>query len=254
MGPDGAIWGAEMLRVRYEHAEHLATLLPAALPGGDAAAQEPWRNLVARLFARYGPKEQWPLEYQTLLSNFPVKAVCAAISAGINAPNTSSAGRLFDAVAVALGIAPNRQSYEGEAAILLEHAASNYIHEHGVPEPMALYSKTATGNVKLTVLDPSSIWDALLSDISAQTPACGAARFQLGWADAWAEIVLNQGNETPIALSGGSFQNQLISNRIADNLENAGRRLLQHSTVPPNDGGIALGQLAVGLAIHKSGK
>ena len=138
--------------------------------------------------------------------------------------------------------------------MLMEHAASNYIHKHGAPEPLALYSKTATDNVKLTVLDPSSIWDALLSDISAQTPACGAARFQLGWAEAWAEIVLNQGNETPIALSGGSFQNQLISNRIADNLENAGRRLLQHSTVPPNDGGIALGQLAVGLAIHKSGK
>ena len=253
MGSDGEIWGAEALRVRYEHAERIATLLPAALPGGDAAAHEPWRNLVARLFDHYGPKEQWPQEYQTIVADFPVKTVCAAISAGINAPHASSAGRLFDAVAMALGFAPIRLSYEGEAAMQLEHAASNYINEHGAPEPVAFDSKTSKANVNLTVLDPFPIWDALLSDISSHTPACAAARFQLGWADGWAEIASNVDNETPIALSGGSFQNQLISKRIADNLQNAGRRVLQHSTVPPNDGGIALGQLAIGLAIHKSG-
>jgi len=248
MGSDGNIWGAEVLRVKYDHAERIATLLPAAMPGGDAAAQEPWRNLVARLYACYGSHEHWPQEYKTALIDHPVQTVCAAITADINAPAASSAGRLFDAVAAALGYAPARQSYEGEAAMWLEQAASSYINEWGFPEPLSFYGKSAHAAEGLHTVDPASIWDALLAEIQAGTPTRAAARFHLGWADIWANMALQQPAETAIALSGGSFQNQLISNRVADTLETAGRRVLLHSAVPPNDGGLALGQLAVGLS------
>ena len=101
------------------------------------------------------------------------------------------------------------------------------------------------------IVDPSPLWDALLVDIQAGLSQRAAARFHLGWADIWAGVALQLANEAPIALSGGSFQNTLISNRVADTLKNEGRRVIQHSAVPPNDGGIALGQLAVGLSLNR---
>jgi len=249
LGPDGDIWGAEVLRVKYDHAVRIATLLPAAMPGGDAAAQEPWRNLVARLYAHYGLHECWPPEYSTMLADYPVQPVCAAIEAGINAPFASSTGRLFDAVAAALGYAPTRLSYEGESAMRLEHAAVSYIKDHGLPEPLSLLCIPAGATQDVMMADPAPLWDALLQEIQTGQPQRAAARFHLGWADIWAQVALQQADETPIALSGGSFQNQLLSNRVADRLEKAGRRVILHSAVPPNDGGIALGQLAVGLSL-----
>jgi len=100
------------------------------------------------------------------------------------------------------------------------------------------------------MVDPAALWDALIEEIQAGMQHRAAARFHLGWADVWATLALQQPAATPIALSGGSFQNQLLSNRVTDTLETAGRRVLLHSAVPPNDGGIALGQLAVGLSLH----
>ena len=251
-GPEGDIWGAEILRVSYSNAERIATLAPAAMPGGDAAALEPWRNLVARLYAHYGSPEHWPAEYRAALADYPVQAVCAVIAAGINTPVASSTGRLFDAVAAALGYAPKRQFYEGEAAMRLECAAASYIGKHGLPEPLSFSCAPADATQEMVIVDPSAaLWDALLVDMQAGTPQRAAARFHLGWADIWADLALKVAGETPIALSGGSFQNTLISNRVADTLESAGRRLILHSAVPPNDGGIALGQLAVGLSLNR---
>ena len=98
------------------------------------------------------------------------------------------------------------------------------------------------------MVDPTPLWDALLQEIQAGKPDRAAAKFHLGRADIWAQVTLQQTDGMPIALSAGSFQNQLLSNRVADRLEQAGRRVILHSAVPPNDGGIALGQLAVGLS------
>lgn len=247
IGLNGEFWGAEMLRVNYDSMERIASLTPAAMQGGDAAAKEPWRNLVARLFAHYGSHEFWPQEYRTQLSNHHVEPVCAAILANMNSPVASSTGRLFDAIAAALGYAPIRQSYEGEAALQLQHAATNYMGTHGPPDPFTFRLEPADARQGLVEIDPSPIWDALRGEIKTDSPARAAARFHLGWADVWSQVALQSSNGTPIALSGGSFQNLLLSNRLVDTLESAGRQVLLHAAVPPNDGGIALGQLAVGL-------
>jgi len=130
----------------------------------------------------------------------------------------------------------------------LEHAAASYISEYGQPEPLSFI---CNADRDVVMVDPAPLWDALLQEIQADMPSRAAAGFHLGWADIWAQVALQHSDETPIALSGGSFQNQLISSRVADSLESAGRRVLLHSAVPPNDGGIALGQLAVGLAIYQ---
>jgi len=113
-----------------------------------------------------------------------VQTVCAAIEAGINAPVASSTGRLFEAVAVALGYAPSHQSWEGEAAMQLEHAAVGYIHEHGLPEPLSFMHTTASGNQDLAMVDPAALWDALIEEIQAGMQHRAAAKpiaFQSGY-------------------------------------------------------------------------
>ena len=133
----------------------------------------------------------------------------------------------------------------------LECAAASYISKNGLPQPLSLSCAPAESAQAIAIVDPSPLWDELLADMQAGMPQRAAARFHLGWAHIWAGVALQVANETSIALSGGSFQNTLISNRVADTLENAGGHVIQHSAVPPNDGGIALGQLAVGLSLHR---
>ncbi len=254
MGDDGGLWGAEMLQATYGSAIRLATLLPAPLPGGDAAAYEPWRNLVARLHQTFGSIEDWPIYFKDLLKRHPAGPLVAAISAGINAPKASSAGRLFDAVASALKLAPARQSYEAEAAMRLEMAARRWIDRHGPPAPFNVaptLQEIAGG--QMIIVDPSSIWRVLATDMEANGADCSAARFHVSWAKVWAHIAGEQTNDNSIVLSGGTFQNQLLAEMTARELEGKGKTVLEHRDIPANDGGIALGQLMVGLARHQGG-
>ncbi len=123
MGENGALWGGECLRVNYRECEHLGGLPAVALPGGDLAAKQPWRNLLAQCL-RFVPEWQNYSETASVQQqNWSVLA--RAIERGINAPLASSCGRLFDAVAAALGCAPATLSYEGEAACALEALAAS---------------------------------------------------------------------------------------------------------------------------------
>ncbi|HGT8345191.1 TPA: carbamoyltransferase HypF, partial [Escherichia coli] len=131
MGENGALWGGECLRVNYRECEHLGGLPAVALPGGDLAAKQPWRNLLAQCL-RFVPEWQNYSETASVQQqNWSVLA--RAIERGINAPLASSCGRLFDAVAAALGCAPATLSYEGEAACALEALAASC---HGVTHPV----------------------------------------------------------------------------------------------------------------------
>lgn len=251
LGEQDRLWGAELLSVTYGAATRLATLLPARLPGGDAAAYEPWRNLAARLYQAFGSPEAWPSRYKSLLEAHPIGPAVGAMRAEINSPPASSAGRLFDAVAYALELAPARQSFEAEAAMLLEMAARKWTDKNGPPSPFAfnlLHERTTGG--PMTIIDPAPIWEIMEADMDAHGADYAAARFHISWAQVWAAIARERADDRPIVQSGGTFQNQLLADLTAGELERAGNSVLQHHEIPANDGGIALGQLVIGLSRH----
>lgn len=228
LGSDGTVWGGEILFADYCGYERLDWLRPVPLPGGQAAQREPWRNLMAQLDAADLPVERF-------LSSKPVAALRAAIAKGVNCPLSSSCGRLFDAVAAAIGIAPERQSFEGEAAMALETLARR------APD---------VGAYRFDGLDPTPMWHALLTDIDrGEAAEAMAARFHAGLADAFAERarhLAKRHGTVAVALSGGCLQNATLLEALLERLD--GLTVLTHSTTPPNDGSLALGQAAVAVS------
>jgi hydrogenase maturation protein HypF len=260
-GSDGTLWGGELLRADYQDCTRLAWLRPTPLPGGDRAAREPWRNLVAQLHTAFGWQtacDQWPwLKDLRGLAAAPVDGLLRMIDGGFNAPLSSSTGRLFDAVAAVLGIHPERLAYEGQAAMALEALASTRLQAAATPPPEDALGdggypfarmKTAAG----IQLDPSPMWQALLDDRShGAAPARIAARFHHGFAAALAslagELARAQSLDT-LALSGGSFHNRILLEAVIGHAQAAGLRVLTQRQVPANDGGIALGQALIAAA------
>ncbi len=230
-GDDGTVWGGEWLLCDYGGFERLGFLKPVPLPGGGAAQLEPWRNLLAQLDAA-GMSET----ADRILQHRPLATLRAAVAKGINAPLTSSVGRLFDAVAAAIGIAPDKQSYEGEAAMTLETLARQAGAEDGYP--FAVEGQT---------LDPAPMWRALFADLAAEVPQpVAAARFHAGLADAACDLATDLADRcgaAAIALSGGCFQNATLLEMCLTRLSD--RTVLAHSLTPPNDGCVALGQAAI---------
>jgi hydrogenase maturation protein HypF len=259
-GEDGTFWGGEFLLADYRQAKRLATFKPVAMPGGAQAAREPWRNLYAHLMAEMG----WPsfamnfaeLEAHQHLAQKPRATLDAMIKNGINAPKASSCGRLFDAVAAALGICRERQGYEGEAAARLEALvdAATMAEDDALAYPFTIPRLKEND---LPYLEPLAMWNALLGDLILGTPApIVAARFHKGLAKAIAGLALKlarrDGEEGPrfdtVALSGGCFQNKVLFEDVVRRLEADGFTVLSHAKVPANDGGLALGQAAVAAA------
>lgn len=231
LGRDGTIWGGEVLLGEYSDFERVAHLAPAPLPGGDHASREPWRNLLVRLDqAGLGARAE------ALLAGYPVDVLRQAVAAGVNAPLSSSAGRLFDAMSAALGICGERQSYEGEAAMRLEALAERA----GVVAPYPFGQDGA-------VIDPAPMFAAWAERDEA--PKVAAARFHEGLAAAFAasaRALVETGRAEAVALSGGVMQNALLQAALMRHLE--GVPVLLHHGVPANDGGLALGQALVAAA------
>ncbi|MDR3535424.1 MAG: carbamoyltransferase HypF [Acetobacteraceae bacterium] len=249
-GTDGTVWGGEILLCRYEGFRRLARLRPVPLPGGTLAVVEPWRNLVAQLDAAFGaPEADACLARLGAATAKPLGLLRQSVARGLNAPLSSSCGRLFDAVAAALGIAPDRLSYEGEAAMTLEALAA----EAG---PQSPYPFAVSGDVlmdeTLQEIDPAPMWAALLGDLARSTPApIVAARFHAGIAEAVCGLAIDlaaRHSVHTVALGGGCFQNRILSDRCEDRLRAAGLTVLVPAAVPANDGGLALGQVAVAAA------
>jgi hydrogenase maturation protein HypF len=235
LGRDGTVWGGELLLGDYRGAERVAHLAPAPLPGGDAAQREPWRNLLMRL-------DQAGLSdlADRALAGLPLDPIRRAAAAGVNAPPSSSAGRLFDAVAAALGLAARTQSYEGEAAMLLEALAA----PEAEPYPFG------PGPGRGPAIDPVPMFRALAGDLADGTPpALISARFHEGLAEAFAapaRRLVETGAARAVALSGGCLQNARLLGALARRLTAV--PLLLHARVPANDGGLALGQAAIAAA------
>jgi len=222
-GPDGTLWGGEVLRCDLREFERLAHLDPVALPGGAAAIHEPWRTAAAYLemAGRPVPFPGWP-------ALRPVLAV--------NAPMSSGMGRLFDAAAAVLGVR-DRVSYEGQAAIELEQLAGD---EAAEPYVCAIEDGVIAG---------ADLIAAAHDDLAAGRPRTQiAAAFHEGVAAAAASACAAAGDPRLVVLSGGTFQNVRLLRSLRLRLEELGFRVLSHARVPPNDGGISYGQAAVASA------
>lgn len=240
-GPDGTVWGGELLLAYWRGYRRIGRLHHLSMPGGDAAAREPWRMAAAALVATFG--SQADALTDRLFGGVPAERrapVLAMARRGIHAPLTSSAGRLFDAVAALAGVRDHNR-YEGHAAMELE----------------AKIEPGETGAYPLPQ-DPDGVWDstaliaAVVDDVARGTDAGRiAARFHNGLAAGVAAACGRAREETGVGvvvLTGGCFQNRRLTERARSILETDGFEVLTHRRVPPNDGGIALGQAAVALA------
>jgi hydrogenase maturation protein HypF len=230
-GPDGTVWGGEILVADLDGFERAAHLRPVALPGGDAAVREPWRMALSHLVAAGLPPDRIAR---------PARAtVEAMMRTGVNTVPTSSAGRLFDALASLAGVR-DEVSYEGQAAIELEALA--------VDDGDAPYAVALTDGAPFA-LDAAPLVRAVVADVEAGTARGAiAARVYASLAEAIAcacDRVRGRTRLETVALSGGCFQSALLTQRVADALERRGFLVLLHERVPPNDGGIALGQAAI---------
>ncbi|MGD9785430.1 MAG: carbamoyltransferase HypF [Hyphomicrobiaceae bacterium] len=260
LGSDGTIWGGEFLLCEYGGFERLACLKPVALPGGAAAVREPWRNAYAHLMAEMGWTD-FKMNYGELplfdrFSSMPRQVLDQMISSGTNSPMSTSCGRLFDAAAALAGLAWQQQDYEGQAAMLFEAA----LDRAALSEPDDLiypFNIPTLAGQGIPYIEPLWAWRALLGDLILKTPVGTiSARFHRGLAHAivrLAERLAKKRDVSTIALTGGCFQNATLFELVHHGLERTGLIVISHSQVPANDGGLALGQAVVALAIHQQG-
>ncbi len=258
-GSDGALWGGEFLRADYRDFERLGTFKPVALLGGARAMREPWRNLYAHLMAEMG-WARYRMNYGELaltefLEALPRPTLDAMLKTGTHAPPASSCGRLFDAVAAAMGICRERVSYEGQAAIELEACIDpRTLHEEddALAWPFGIPRLRGSG---LPYIEPLAMWQALLGDLILDTPrGVMAARFHKGLVRAIVHMVRKlttaDGERVldTVVLTGGVFQNRTLLEQVAARLRAEGYRVLTHRQVPANDGGLSLGQAVIAAA------
>lgn len=242
-GEDGTVWGGEFFLVTEDGEERFAALAPFQLPGGEAAVREPRRSALGALFARYG-EEAFAMGDLAPLREFPradLGVLADMLRRGLNAPVTSSAGRLFDAVAALCGLRQVSR-FEGQAAMLLEFSARE--SGEAAAYPMALKPRPGDEVSPRHVLDWRAMLDAVVADVRAERPAGEvAAAFHAGLCEGIVSVARLVGAPR-VLLTGGCFQNRVLLEGAVVRLRAAGFLPFWHQRVPPNDGGIALGQIA----------
>jgi hydrogenase maturation protein HypF len=240
-GDDGTVWGGEVLLAGYTGFRRYARLSPAPLPGGDAGVANPCRLALARLWAAGLP---WDADLPCVTACAPdERAVLQRqLTGGLACVPTSGMGRLFDAVSSLAGVC-HRAGYEAQAALELEAAAAS------------VWGADTAAYAFAGGLDPAPVLGALITDLRRGTPAAVlAARFHRGVARAVAEVCRRARQDTglaTVALSGGVFANALLEEECARLLAEDGFAVLRHGEVPPNDGGLALGQLVVAAHLRQ---
>jgi hydrogenase maturation protein HypF len=266
LGTDRTIWGGEFLYGNAEQCERVACLLPFRLPGGDASARSPRRIALSLLLQHFSLEWLQAMGCRSLDSTPPLELdlISAQLEKRLLAPYTSSMGRLFDAVASLLGLTQNA-SFEGQAAMALEFIADKkpngsypLLVEERTLASNSLVPQSSPRNAEGTerppiapnpttrfYLDPREMLERIVTDVAHGVPApVVAARFHAGLVQTVVTVATRVGVPT-VALSGGCFQNRLLTESCRDALNKQGHRVLVHRQVPPNDGGLALGQLAV---------
>jgi hydrogenase maturation protein HypF len=248
-GADGTIWGGELLfgdLVGYERCGHL---LPVPMPGGEAAIREPWRMAYAWLAAAHESDPQLPDSLAPFVAPSAWRSLRQLLQSGIPQPLTSSIGRLFDAVSALSGICV-RVNYEGQAAIELEDACD--------PGERGAYPLPLVQRDRRVILDARATVRAVCADLAADVPVSViAGRFHNGLADATARasaVLARRRRCRTVVLSGGTFQNRRLLERVTATLDAERLRVLVPQRLPPGDGGVSYGQAAVAAArLHAGG-
>jgi len=248
-GPDGSVWGGEFLVADLVGFERVGHLECVPLPGGEAAVREPWRMAAVFLRAAYGATMHGlDLDFTRRLDRSAWRILTGAIEGGLNAPPTSSAGRLFDAVASLLGLRDTVE-FEAQGAMELEACATG--------QPDRLYPTGVVVEDDQLVVRTTDLIRAVVEDLLGGV-VCGqiAARFHASLAAVITDVCTRIGQRTDlgrVALSGGVFQNRRLLQATVTGLEHAGFEVYTHRQVPPNDGGLALGQAAIAAARPSAG-
>ncbi len=240
-GTDGRIWGGEVLLADYCGFERAAHLAYVPLPGGEAAIREPWRMAVSYLVRHFGCEFVRDLPFVTDVPPKNLNVLFQMMARGINSPLTSSCGRLFDAVAALAGI--RRQvNYEAQAAIELEMAIGNSRDESAYPFELLADEEN-------WIIDTRGLFEALLHDTGRKAYVADISRrFHNGLAEVLGEVACRLRERSGlerICLSGGTFQNAYLFQRLSERLAVSGFQVSAHSEVPAGDGGLSLGQALV---------
>ncbi len=240
-GEDGAIWGGEFLVADYREFRRAAHLRYIGLPGGERAIREPWRTAIAHLTDADAVCDGLDRRIPESSRRF----VRGMLEKGVNSPVTSSAGRLFDAIACLLGVR-DTVSYEGQAAVELEWLASQCENDD------ASYSFDISAENGMFVIDTRPVLREIAEDIRHKIKNCTIARcFHRGMVDMVVDVcsrIRATCGIATVALSGGVFMNALLTTEVAQRLSANGFAVYRHRVVPANDGGLALGQLAIAAA------
>jgi hydrogenase maturation protein HypF len=250
-GPDGAVWGGEFfegsLQSGFARRGHLQY---APLPGGPAAIRQPWRMALARLVSLYGEERaaKLPLAVVRRAGERNVKLIARLVDRGLNTPPTSSAGRLFDAVAALVGVpGTQRTTYEGQAAVELELAADT-LASRG-------YTFRLHARNDGWVVETHGIIRGVVEDLlSGREAGEISSRFHRTMAElvvAGCERIRKAGGPDAVALSGGTFQNMLLLDKTINLLKEKGFVTYRHRSVPANDGGLALGQAILADRVYE---
>lgn len=244
-GTDGHIWGGEVLIAGYEGFERAAHFEYVPLPGGAAAIREPWRMAVAYLAQHFGRdflKLEVPFVRQ--LDNRKTELLLRMIEQKLNSPLTSSCGRLFDAVAAVIGIR-QQVNYEAQAAIELEMAITSSAPAGGYPLELVAESDG-------WVISTRPLFEALMNDLAKNVSAGEISRkFHDGLVGGFvqiAQLLREKTALTRVCLSGGTFHNVYLSERLQACLNEAGFQVFSHREVPAGDGGLSLGQAMIAAA------
>jgi hydrogenase maturation protein HypF len=251
-GTDGAVWGGEFLVGDYLQFRRTAHLRYVGMPGGERAIREPWRMAVAHLKDADAANE--PFKARVLLTD--LRAIEHMLARRFRTPLTSSAGRLFDAVASLAGVR-DRVSYEGQAAVELESLASRTAPCGAYPFCIER-SPGKDSAEPLLLVDTRPLIRAIAEDAHRNIPAALIARrFHTTLVDIIANIcarIREATQLTTVVLSGGVFLNALLTCETCARLRNDGFSVYRHRLVPPNDGGLSLGQLAIAAATLAEGQ
>jgi hydrogenase maturation protein HypF len=246
-GTDGKIWGGEVLIADYKEFERAAHFEYVGMPGGDAAIREPWRMAVSYLTHHFGREFlDFDIPFVRRLQKKPTELLIRMLERKVNAPLTSSCGRLFDAVAAIAGIR-QQVNYEAQAAIELEMAMGNSNDQ--VAYPIDLQPDDGSGFLIRT----RPLFESLIADLRIGVPiAAISRRLHNGLIEVFAQIANSVRQRTAlnrVCLSGGTFHNTYLLENLSSKLAEQGFEVFTHSEVPAGDGGLSLGQALV--AAHR---